>query len=206
MLPTGCMSPLDPPRSEAALQLGALEVLLRGRRERLLHDAWTVRAIFASPEGPWRRAGFAKRVLNRALALPSERSADPLVDAFRLLEDHHRLLNHARVDERSVRLLFAEHWQLSPSQQRAVGRLLRARSEAHGLAAGKPSSNLLLLAITAAGLELPQETVALPTARGEPGGKRELWRLLHLPDEARERLDRLAISIDQIGRVSNTIK
>ncbi|HWV39205.1 MAG TPA: hypothetical protein VN033_12115 [Vulgatibacter sp.] len=188
-----------------------LEELLDGQRDQLLHDAWSVRAIFGSTSGPWRRAGFATRVLARAAGaelarLPAIRS-DPLDEAHWILAEQSRLLNHVAVEERSVRALFGELGQLRPSQQAAVRRLLRFRS-AHRLhPQGGPASNLLLIAILAAGLAAARDTESMRAVFARlPADVREVLpseraSILILDAEVRERLDERSLALDLAFRI-----
>ncbi|HEY0839461.1 MAG TPA: hypothetical protein VGD74_04695 [Vulgatibacter sp.] len=185
--------------------------LLEGRREQLLHDAWTLRAIFGSTSGPWRRAGFATRVLARAAGaelarLPVVRT-DPLDEAFWLLAEQHDLLNHGLVEERSVRALFGELGQLRPSQQAAARRLLRLRGELRLHPAGGPASNLVLISIVAGGLAAARETESMRAVHARlPADARdaapaEEAGLLVLENGVRERLDERALALDLAFRI-----
>lgn len=204
--PQAVAAPSGPPAP-----LRVLADLLEGRREQLLHDAWTLRAIFGSTSGPWRRAGFATRVLARAAGAEFARVAvlrtDPLDEAFRLLAEQHKLLNHVLVEERSVRALFAELVQLRPSQQAAARRLLRLRGEHRLHPAGGPASNLLLIAIVAGGLAAARETESMRAVQARlPEDAREALpeeeaALLVLADGARERLDERALAMDLAFRI-----
>lgn len=208
-LPRGGPSPAD--RSPIVRRaIGVLEELLAGRREQLLHDAWTLRAVFGSPHGPWRRAGFAPRVLLRAAGAEMDRlgslHCDPLDEAFWLLAHQKPLLNHAVVDARVVGVLFRDRDRLRPSQQRAALRLLQARSANLAHPQGSPVSNLLLLAVLAGGMAAAEGSSALRTTVENrfPGGLPFVPRdeiqtlLLHL--EARRRLDERALALDLAHR------
>lgn len=196
---------------EARQSLDVLEALLAGRREQLLHDVWTLHFVFASPEGPWRRAGFASRVLVRAATAEMDRVggifADPLEAAFWVLTAQRRLLNHDVVDERTARALFAASSLLRPSQQRAARSLLRLRTESLAHPRGTPGSNLLLLAVTAGGLSWIQELDSFRTAlrvrfEDEPPLRRsEALGLLRLEAEERLRLDERALAFDLAHRL-----
>lgn len=191
--------------------LGVLEELLDGRRDQLLHDAWTIRAIFGSTSGPWRRAGFATRVLARASGaelarLPAIRP-DPLDEAHWLLAEQAKLLNHVVVEERSVRALFGELGQLRPSQQAAVRRLLRLRG-AHRLHPFcSPASNLLLIAIVAGGLAVARETESMRAvlarlpADVQEAPPSERASILILDAGVRDRLDERALALDLAYRI-----
>lgn len=211
------MSRLDnfPPNEvldgEAARSLDVLGQLLSGRREQLVHDAWTLHLVFASPEGPWRRAGFASRVLVRAAIAEMDRVAglysDPLEAAFWVLNAQRILLNHDVVDERITRTLFRSSHLLRPSQQRAARRLLQARADNLGHPRGSPGSNLLLLAATAGGLSWIQELDSFQTAlalrfEGRPPYlATEKLALLRLDPEERLRLDEHALALDLAHRL-----
>lgn len=204
--PQAVAAPREPPAP-----LRVLADLLEGRREQLLHDAWTLRAVFGSASGPWRRAGFATRVLARAAGaefarLPVVR-VDPLDEAFWLLTEQATLLNHGLVEERSVRALFAELGQLRPSQQAAARRLLRLRGEHRLHPAARPGSSLLLIAILAGGLAVARETESmravharLPSNTREPLPS-ETAGLLVLDTGIRERLDERALALDLAFRI-----
>jgi len=196
---------------EARRSLGVLRELLAGRREQLVHDAWTLHLVFASPEGPWRRAGFASRVLVRAAIAEMDRvgglHADPLEAAFWVLNAQRILLNHDVVDERITRAVFHSCHLLRPSQQRAARRLLQARADNLGHPRGSPGSNLLLLAATAGGLSWIQELDSFQTAlalrfEGRPPmlANPEL-ALLRLDPEERLRLDEHALALDLAHRL-----
>lgn len=204
-LPRGGPGPED--RSPAAKQaLVVLGELLGDRREQLIHDAWTVRGVFGSAKGPWRRAGFTTRILVRAADAEMERvgalHADPLDEAFWLLCEQGRYLNHDVVEERAVRTLFRNMDQLRPSQQRAVHRLLQRRTANLAHTAGSPASNLLLLAILSGGMSAAEGSESLRTAiaarfpAGLPYVPRDEVDGLLLPQEARQRLDERALALD----------
>lgn len=187
-----------------------LEELLGDDREQLLHDAWTVRSLFCSPGGPWRRAGFATRVLVRALVAEIDRlgtlHVDPIDEAFWLLAEQHRYLNHDVVDERVVRVLFREHERLRPSQQRSVIRLLRARARSLGHPEGSPATNLLLLAVLAGSLAAGEASESLRNAiqarfpRGPSFAPRDEVEVLLLPHDIRRQLDERALALDLFHR------
>jgi len=190
---------------------GVLEELLDGRQDQLLHDAWTIRAIFGSTSGPWRRAGFATRVLARACGaelsrLPAIRS-DPLDEAHWILAEQAKLLNHVAVEERSVRALFGELGQLRPSQQAAVRRLLRLRGTHRLHPHGSPASNLLLIAIVAGGLAVARETESMRAVLARlPADVREAQpseraSVLILDAGVRDRLDERALALDLAYRI-----
>lgn len=215
--PDESLQPAEAPAWTGALARGpaspqdVLEQLLEGRRDQLLHDAWTVRAIFGSASGPWRRAGFATRVLARAAGaelarLPAIRS-DPLDEAYWIVLEQRALLNHVAVEERSVRALFAELGQLRPSQQAAARRLLRLRGDHRIHPFGGPASNLLLLAIVAGGLAVARDTESMRAVHaGLPPDVREALPseragVLILEPGARERLDERALALDLAYRI-----
>ncbi|WP_373049555.1 hypothetical protein [Vulgatibacter sp.] len=204
-LPRGGPGPDD--RSPAARQaLQVLGELLADRRDQLVHDAWTLRSLFGSARGPWRRAGFATRVLVRAATAEMERMgtlhADPLDEAFWLLSEQQRYLNHDVVDERVVRTLWRERDRLRPSQQRAAVRLLQLRGHNLTHPRGSPASNLLLLAALAGGMSAAEGSESLRTAiagrfpAGLPFVARDEADCLLLPQEARRRLDERALALD----------
>lgn len=199
------------PGQEASRLLGVLEQLFGGRREQLLHDVWTLRSVFSSPQGPWRRAGFASRVLVRAATAEMKRfgalCSDPLEAAFWILTEQRLLLNHDVVDERMTRALFACSEQLRPSQHRAARRILRSRSENLQHDDGGPGSNLLLLACTAGGLSWIQDLDSYCAAidvhfHGDPPLRTSgLAGALLLEAEDRTRLDERALAIDLAHRI-----
>lgn len=204
-LPRGGPGPAD--RSLAARQaLRVLDELIADRQAQLLHDAWTLRALFASSEGPWRRAGFAPRVLVRAASAEMDRlgtlHGDPLDEAFWLLADQRRLLNHAVVDERVVRTLWKERLRLRPSQQRAALRLLDLRTRNLAHPQGSPASNLLLLSALAGGMAAAEGTASMRKAiadrfpDGLPYVPRDEVESLLLPQKERQKLDERAQRLD----------
>jgi hypothetical protein len=196
---------------EAERSLAVLESLLSGRREQLVHDVWTLHFVFASSEGPWRRAGFASRVLVRAAVAEMDRlgglCADPLEAAFWVLNAQRRLLNHDVVDERVTRAVFSSLHYLRPSQQRAARRLLRARTENLAHPEGSAGSNLLLLAAAAGGLSWIQELDSFRTAlelrfEGDPPLRAiDRLQILRLEPEERLRLDERALAFDLAHRL-----
>ena len=194
-------------RSPAARKaLSVLDELLDGRREQLVHDAWTLRSLFCSSRGPWRRSGFATRVLVRAASAEMERMGtlhgDPLDEAFWLLAEQQRFLNHDVVDDRVVRTLFRERDRLRPSQQRAAVRLLQLRGHNLAHAGGSPASNLLLLAALAGGMAAAEGSESLRGAvatrfpSGLPFVPRDEATCLLLPQDARRKLDERALALD----------
>ena len=204
-LPRGGPGPED--RSAGASQaLRVLDELLADRREQLVHDAWTLRALFSTQGGPWRRAGFATRVLVRAASAEMERMGtlhgDPLDEAFWLLAEQHRYLNHDVVDERVVRTLWKERDRLRPSQQRAAVRLLQVRGNNLAHPQGSPASNLLLLAALAGGMAAAEGSESLRSAiagrfpAGLPWLPRDEADCLLLPQDERRRLDERALALD----------
>lgn len=202
---------MDGPEAEARKSLDVLESIFGGRREQILHDAWTLHFVFASPEGPWRRAGFASRVLVRAAVAEMERIgglfADPLEAAFWVLNAQRRLLNHDVVDERSARTLFAYTELLRPSQQRAARSLLRCRTLNRLHPKGSAGSNLLLLSAVAGGLAWIRDLDSYQSAlelrfEGEPELRAsEEAGLLRLEADARLRLDERALAFDLAHRL-----
>lgn len=204
-------APTGDPAVEAQKSLDVLEAQLAGRREQLLHDVWTLHFVFASSDGPWRRAGFASRVLVRAAIAEMDRvealAADPLEAAFWVLNAQRRLLNHDVVDERTARALFAHTELLRPSQQRAARSLLRCRTENRLHPQGTAGSNLLLLSVVAGGLAWIQELDSFHTAlelrfEGEPELHAvEGLELLRLEPEERLRLDERALAFDLAHRL-----
>ncbi len=206
----------DPPSlphpADSLRALAVLEVHLAGRRERILHDVWTLRAVFGSREGPWRRAGFANRVLVRAASAELDRAGflpdDPLHEAFCLLLEQRKVLNHCVVDERAVRVLFAALGTLRPSQQSAARRLLQVRAENQAHPDGGPATNLLLLGVTAGGLDLARGTESMRSAlqvrfpEGAPEGRSAgCASSLVLDSDDRGRLDEHAQALDLSYRV-----
>ena len=201
----------DGPATEARKSLEVLGSLLAGRREQLLHDVWTLHFVFASADGPWRRAGFASRVLVRAAIAEMDRvggiHADPIEAAFWVLNAQRRLLNHDVVDERTTRTLFAASDLLRPSQQRAARRLLLCRTENRQHPEGSAGSNLLLLSVVAGGLAWVQELNSFQTALalrfdGEPELREaDGLDLLRLKAEDRLRLDERALAFDLAHRL-----
>jgi len=183
-----------------------LEELLADRREQLVHDAWTLRALFSTPGGPWRRAGFATRVLVRAASAEMDRlgtlHGDPLDEAFWLLAEQHLYLNHDVVDERVVRTLWRERDRLRPSQQRAAVRLLQIRGRNLAHPEGSPASNLLLIAALAGGMAAAEGSESLRSAiasrfpAGLPWVPRDEADCLLLRQEDRRRLDERALALD----------
>jgi len=204
-LPRGGPGPDE--RSPAARQaLLVLDELLAERREQLVHDAWTLRSLFCSSRGPWRRSGFATRVLVRAASAEMDRlgtlHGDPLDEAFWLLAEQQRYLNYDVVDDRVVRTLFRERDRLRPSQQRAAVRLLQQRSHNLLHEGGSPASNLLLIAALAGGMAAAEGseslrcTVATRFPSGLPYVPTDEAGVLLLPLEARRRLDERALALD----------
>lgn len=190
--------------------LQVLEELMGEQRLQLLHDVWTVRGLFEPGNGPWRRAGFTTRVLARAAGAEMDRiqsrHQDPVAEAFWLLAEQRRYLNFDVVEERVVRLLFAEIHELRPSQKRAAQRLLLLRTEnlAHPL--GNPASNLLLVATVAGGLlaAAHSESMGSLIASRFPNGLAVLPQdelaLLSLPMDARRHMNEKALAIDLASR------
>lgn len=199
------------PTSEARQSLVVLRSLLGDHRAQLLHDIWTLHFVFAASDGPWRRAGFASRVLVRAAVAEMDRIggifADPLEAAFWILNAQRRLLNHDVVDERTARALFAHLELLRPSQQRAARSLLRCRSENLVHPEGTVGSNLLLISVVAGGLSWIQDLDSFRTALelrfgGNPPLRRaEGLGLLRLDTEERLRLDERALAFDLAHRL-----
>ncbi len=191
---------------EARKAIGVLEGILRGRREQLLHDVWTIRSLFASAQAPFRRAGFATRVVVPAALAEMERlgslHVDPIDEAFWILAEQRRLLNDAAVDARATAALYKHLRKLRPSQRRAAIRILAARSAALAHPDGGAASNLLLVAALA-GAMVPAEATPSYTAGasirfpdGPPFLPRDELALLVLPVETRERLDERALALD----------
>jgi len=204
-LPTGGPAPHDrSPRARAAV--ARLAELLAGRRDQLVHDLWTVRAIFSSP-GHLRRAGFHPTVLARALAAELERVGtqheDPLDEAFWLLAEQPERLNHRVVDARAATALWRAQRNLKPSQQRACTRLFGVRSAVVGDRAASPATNLLLLAILAGSLQAhaasPRVLAVIEAflPEGLPYHPRDELLELLLAQETRLRLDERASALDQ---------
>jgi hypothetical protein len=192
----------------------ALEViaeLLQDRREQLLHDVWNLRSLFASSDGPWRRAGFASRTLVRAAVAEMDRregvGADPVEAAFWILSAQRLLLNHDVVDERLTRTLFDAAEQLRPSQRQAAFRVLAARSANLQHPRGGPASNLLLITAVAGGLEWVSELTSYQAAAqlrfpGEAPQRRSAEAgVLLLDTERRHLLDERAHAIDLAHRL-----
>src|SRR5690606_34776301 len=180
--------------------------LLAGRREQLVHDAWVLRSLFCTQGGPWRRAGFATRVIVRAVSAEMDRlgtlHGDPLDEAFWILAEQRRLLNHEVVDTRVVRTLWRERDRLRPSQHRAALRLLHLRGRNLAHPQGSPASNLLLVAVLAGGIAAAEGSASLRAAiagrfpAGLPYVPRDEAKSLLLPQEERRRLDERALALD----------
>lgn len=195
---------------ETSRALGVVEGILRGRREQLLHDVWTIRALFASAQGPFRRAGFAGRVVVAAAVAEMDRlgslHVDPLDEAFWILAEQRRMLNAAAVDARATHALYRNLAKLRPSQRRAAVRLLAARSAALAHPDGSAASNLLLVAALAGALLVAESTPSFQAATaarfpsGPPFLPRDVVTALLLPLEARERLDERALALDLAAR------
>lgn len=202
-----CRSP------ETKRAVGVLEGILARHREQLLHDAWTIRALFASTKAPFRRAGFATRVLVPAAVAEMERlgslHVDPVEEAFWILAEQRRMLNTAAVDARATAALYRHLGRLRPSQRRAAVRLLAARSAALAHPQGSTASNLLLVAVLAGSMVAAENTPSFSTALtlrfpdGPPFLPRDEVGLLVLPVEARERLDERALAMDLAARIGS---
>jgi hypothetical protein len=207
--PTGGPGP-ERRSPETSRAIAVLEGILRGRREQLLHDAWTVRSLFASTRGPFRRAGYAARVVVPAATAEMDRlgslHVDPIDEAFWLLAEQGRMLNSAAVDARAVRALCRNLAALRPSQRRAATRLLAARSAGLARPDGSPAANLLLVAVLAGSMVVAESTPSLIAAtaarfpNGPPFLPRDVVGALLLPVETRERLDERALALDLAAR------
>lgn len=204
-LPIGGPAPDErSPRARAAIE--RVRELLSGRREQLVHDLWTVRAVFASP-GHLRRAGFHPSVLARALAAELQRVGtqheDPLDEAFWLLTEQPERLNWRVVDARASAALWRARGRLLPSQQRACTRLFGLRSAVVGDRAQSPSTNALLLAILAGSLQAHAGSPRLRAVldaylpEGPQFHARDEVEQLLLPLEVKQRLDERADALDR---------
>ena len=194
-------------RSEtAARAVRVLAAVMEGRREQLVHDAWTLRSLFSGTVGPFRRAGFAPQVAVRALAAEMDRlgslHGDPIDEAFWLLAEQGARLNASVVDARAVSSLFSARGVLRPSQRQAALRLLEARTRCLAHPEGSHASNLLLVAVLAGGVAAAASGEALRRAADArfPGGlpfhpADEVSELLLAP-EVRQRLDERALRLD----------
>lgn len=185
--------------------------MLGDRREQLLHDIWALHLLFASSEGPWRRAGFASRTLVRAAVAEMDRrdgvGADPVEASFWLLGAQRRLLNHDVVDERLARALFGAAEQLRPSQRQAASRILWARGTSLQHPRGGPDTNLLLITAVAGGLQWARGLASYQAAAqlrypdGAPERLAPEARVLLLDSEKRLLLDERAQAIDLAHRL-----
>lgn len=189
--------------------IALLVELLGTRREELLHDAWTLRSLFSSKSGPFRRAGFAASVVVRACAQEMDRigtlHTDPLNEAFFLIceaAERKTMLNHEVVDTRCVRVLCANLDELKASQRRAVVRLLALRTRNFLSERGGPATNLFLLGVLAGGIAACGAGRALDAhmqarfPQGLPFLIEDEVRELLLPKESRDRLDERALALD----------
>jgi hypothetical protein len=194
----------------ASRAVRVLEEILGARRGQLLHDVWVVRSLFATVHGPFRRAGFAARMVVPAAVSEMDRVGalhlDPIDEAFWLLAEQRRMLNAEVVEDRATRALFANLSRLRPSQRRAVRRLLAARTACAAHPEGSPASNLLLLAVLAGGLAAAEGTpsyLAAVSARfpgGPPARQLDEVSALVLAPEERARLDERAHLLDLSAR------
>lgn len=203
----------EPARTEAAHRaVRVLGGILAGRREQLVHDCWTLRSLFASTTGSFRRAGFTAAVLVRAAAAEMDRvgtlHGDPLDEAFWLLSEQSHLLNWKTVDARATATLWGAPGMLRRSQRQAALRLVEARARCLAHPDGGPASNLLLLAVLAGGLHAvasARSYHSVADARfpdGLPFTLQDEVSELLLAQELRQRLDERALALDRAAPAS----